>query len=72
MNRSIVSALLFSLSLHALAHDPIPSTNWPAMTMGFGVTDKAMLDKVKPGDKVQFEFMKEGNAYVLRRLETVR
>jgi Cu(I)/Ag(I) efflux system membrane protein CusA/SilA len=26
----------------------------PAMTMGFDVADKKMLDPVKPGDKVRF------------------
>lgn len=37
-----------------LAHQAIPDLNWPAMTMGFGVADKKLLDKIKPGEAVQF------------------
>lgn len=37
-----------------LAHDPIPNLEMPRMTMMFHVKDPAMLDKVKPGDKVRF------------------
>jgi len=38
-----------------LAHDPVKSLNWPAMTMGFQVKDAALLDKVKAGDRVRFQ-----------------
>lgn len=48
-----------------LVHDPIKSMNWPAMTMMFKVKDKAMLDKVKPGDKVDFSFEQSGKDYVI-------
>ena len=48
-----------------LAHEPIKSLNWPAMTMGFKVKNKTMLDKVKPGDKVQFTLVQTGKDYVI-------
>ena len=48
-----------------LAHEPIKSLNWPAMTMGFKVNNKTMLDKVKPGDKVQFTLVQTGKDYVI-------
>ena len=48
-----------------LAHEPIKSMNWPAMTMGYKVKDKAMLDKVKPGDKVEFTFVQAGSGYLI-------
>lgn len=48
-----------------LAHDPVKSLNWPAMTMGFAVKDKMLLDKLAVGKKVNVEFMKEGADYVV-------
>lgn len=39
------------------------SLNWPAMTMGFAVKDKALLDKLAMGKKV--EFVKEGKGYTV-------
>jgi len=48
-----------------LAHEPIRSLNWPAMTMGFKVKDKVLLDKVKPGDKVEFTLVQAGKDYVI-------
>jgi len=48
-----------------LDHEPIPSLKWPSMTMNFKTKDKMMLDKVKPGDKVEFSFMQSGKDYVI-------
>lgn len=48
-----------------LAHEPVKSLNWPAMTMSYTVKDKALLDKVKPGKKVEFEFVQQGKEYVI-------
>jgi len=48
-----------------LAHEPIPSLRWPAMTMGFGVKDKALLEKLKPGMKIEFEMVQQGRDYVI-------
>jgi Cu(I)/Ag(I) efflux system periplasmic protein CusF len=49
----------------SLAHDPVKSMNWPAMTMSFKAKDKAMLEKVKAGAKVEFSFEKSGKDYVI-------
>lgn len=38
-----------------LRHGDIPNLAMPAMTMGFDVADKKMLDGFKVGDKVQFQ-----------------
>jgi Cu/Ag efflux protein CusF len=35
-------------------HGDLPQLGMPAMTMAFSVTDKRMLERVKPGDKVRF------------------
>ena len=48
-----------------LAHDPIRSINWPAMTMTFMVKDKVQLDKLSPDRKIEFEFVQQGSDYVI-------
>ena len=48
-----------------LAHDPVKSLNWSAMTMGFTVKDKMLLDKLAVGKKVEFEFVQQGKDYVI-------
>lgn len=47
------------------AHGPVNSLNWPAMTMGFRVKDKALLDTLAVGRQVEFEFAQEGADYVV-------
>lgn len=48
-----------------IAHGPIKSMNWPAMSMTFQVPDKSMLDKLGEGKPVEFEFEQRGKDYVL-------
>ena len=48
-----------------IAHDPIKSLSWPAMTMGFKVKDKRLIEKIKAGDKIAFTFVQAGNDYVV-------
>ena len=48
-----------------LAHDPIRSMDWPAMTMTFMVKDKALLDKLAVNKKIEFEFVQQGSDYVI-------
>ena len=48
-----------------IKHDPVPSLKWPGMTMGFVVKDKAVADKLKPGAKIEFEFVQQGKDYVV-------
>jgi len=52
-----------------LAHDPIASMRWPSMTMKFIAKDKKMLGKLKPGQKVEFEFIQQDKDYILTRLK---
>jgi Cu(I)/Ag(I) efflux system protein CusF len=37
-----------------IKHGPLRNLDMPAMTMVFKVTDKGLLDKLKPGDKIRF------------------
>ncbi|MGH8806432.1 MAG: copper-binding protein [Noviherbaspirillum sp.] len=48
-----------------LAHEPVKSLNWPAMTMGFAVKDNMLLDKLAVGKKVNVEFIQQGSDYVV-------
>ena len=48
-----------------LAHGPVKTMNWPAMTMTFQVKDKAMLDKLVEGKKIEFEFENHGKEHVI-------
>jgi Cu(I)/Ag(I) efflux system protein CusF len=43
-----------------LKHGEIANIDMPPMTMVFPVRDKALLDKVKAGDKVKFAAEKDG------------
>ena len=48
-----------------LAHEAIKSLDWPAMTMNFAVTDKALFDKLTVGKKVEVELVKQGPGYAV-------
>jgi Cu(I)/Ag(I) efflux system protein CusF len=48
-----------------LAHRPVKTLGWPAMSMGFAVKDKSMLDKLTVGKNVHVQFKKEGEDYVI-------
>jgi Cu(I)/Ag(I) efflux system protein CusF len=52
-----------------LKHDPIKSLNWPTMTMAFGVKDKAMLEKLAKDKKVEFEFIQQGQQFVITSIK---
>ena len=55
-----------------IKHGPMPSLDMPAMTMVFQVKDPALLEKVKAGDKVQFEAQKLGGAFTVIRIEPAK
>ena len=52
-----------------ISHGPVQSMKWPAMTMTFKAKDKAMLDKVKQGEKVDFSFVQSGKDYVVTEIK---
>ena len=56
-----------------LKHGPIKSLDMPPMTMVFQVQDKALLDKVKAGDKVKFTAIQSaGGAYTVTSIEPAK
>ncbi|WP_416398478.1 copper-binding protein [Allohahella sp. A8] len=55
-----------------LAHEPVPSLKWPSMTMGFVVEDQALLENIKPDEKVEFTFMKgEGGRFIITEISAI-
>ena len=48
-----------------LAHEPVTSLNWPAMTMSFKVNDKKLWKKLDEGKTVEVEFVQQGKDYVV-------
>jgi Cu/Ag efflux protein CusF len=52
-----------------IKHGEIKNLAMPPMTMVFQVKDPALLDQLKPGDKVRFEATDSGGALVIVRLE---
>ncbi len=55
-----------------LKHGPIKNLDMDAMTMVFRVKDLAMLNAVKPGDRVRFEADRVDGAITVTRIEKVR
>lgn len=51
-----------------LAHQPVPSLNWPAMTMTFRLADPALVRGFKRGDAVRFSFEQTKDGAVLRTI----
>ncbi|MNF49028.1 Cation efflux system protein CusF precursor [compost metagenome] len=54
-----------------IAHGPVASLKWPAMTMAFKATPE-QLTHVKAGDQVKFEFQSEGMAASLTSIEAMK
>ena len=51
-----------------LKHGPIANLDMPAMSMVFHAGDPAMLDRVKPGDKVRFKAAKVGETLTVTEI----
>jgi len=65
----VVEAVDVAKGSLTLAHDPVKSLNWPAMSMGFKVDDPKLLQRVKKGDKIQFTFVQSGRDYVITSIQ---
>lgn len=61
----VVKAVDSSKGKVTLAHGPIKSLNWPAMTMSFFVKDERLFDNLTVGKKVQVEFIKQDTGYIV-------
>jgi Cu/Ag efflux protein CusF len=52
-----------------IKHGDWPEMNMHAMTMGFGVKDRAILDGVKAADKVRFTIEKTGRDWLVTKID---
>ena len=48
-----------------LAHEAVPSLQWPPMTMSFQVKDRALFNKLVVGQKVEVSLAHQGENYVV-------
>ena len=55
-----------------IKHGEIKNLDMPGMTMLFQVKDPAMLDMVKPGDKVKFKAEKAGGGIMVTEIQVTQ
>ena len=55
-----------------LKHGPIESLHMDAMTMEFGVADRKLLSRIKPGDKIRFAAKRVGDDYLVTAVEMMK
>ena len=55
-----------------LKHAEIKSLDMPGMTMVFVVRDKAMLDKLKAGDKVKFKAINDAGKFTVTEIQPAK
>ena len=55
-----------------IKHGPMPKFDMPAMTMVYRVKDRAMLEQLKPGDKIKFDADGVGGEFTVLRLQRVK
>ena len=51
-----------------IRHEEITNLDMPAMKMSFGVEDPAILEQLKPGDEVEFYFVKEKGRFIVKQV----
>ncbi|MBN9206160.1 copper-binding protein [Methylibium petroleiphilum] len=55
-----------------LKHGDIKNLDMPGMTMVFAVKDKAMLDKVRAGDKIKFKAVNDAGKFTVTEMQVVQ
>ena len=54
-------------------HAPIPEMKWPRMHMNFNVKEGLDLSDLKPGQKINFKLLVDGdNNYVIEEIEVIK
>ena len=55
-----------------LKHADIKNLDMPGMTMVFVVKDKAMLDKLKAGDKIKFKAINDAGKFTVTEIQPAK
>lgn len=55
-----------------IKHGAMPKFDMPPMTMPYKVKDKAVLDQLKPGDRIRFDVDAVGGVFTVLRLEKLK
>ena len=61
----VVKAMDAGQGTVTLAHGPVATLHWPAITMTFKVRDKSLLNKLESDRKVDVDFMQENSDYII-------
>ena len=61
----IVKAVSPAKGTVTLAHGPVKSLNWSAMTMPFAVKDKTLFEKLVVNKQVTIDFSRQNSNYVV-------
>lgn len=64
-----VKAIDWNKNIVKLAHDPIASLKWPAMTMNFQIKEHTLMQGIKVGDSVAFTFIQSNGDYVITHIQ---
>lgn len=64
----IVKAIVKEQNMIRIFHDPIPQLRWPAMNMAFEISDPAVIEGVSEGDRVTFQFTRNGSKNTIVKL----
>ncbi len=67
----VVKAIDSANGTVTIAHGAVTTLNWPAMKMGFKA-DQVMLDTLKVGEQVEFEFVAQGMTATLTKIVGVK
>lgn len=67
---AIVKATDLDKGVVKLAHDPVASLKWPAMTMDFRVEDRTLMQQIKVNDAVTFTFIESNGNYVITHIKS--
>ena len=55
-----------------IKHGAIKNLGMPGMTMAFAVKDRALLDKVKTGDRIKFRVVLEAGKMVVTEIQAAK
>lgn len=62
-----ITAIDHSAARITVDHEPVPTLDWPEMTMQFRVANPELLGRVEPGDEIRFSFVQDSRgAYVIQ------